>query len=585
MGMIVFPDAESITLLIIIASLVLIITFFIVSFIVFEKRRSAKNDQINAQSNTVIVFVINIKRGFVTYFNRASLKRKKRIEISQFYDLFASHESDKMKQWIFSICTSFNDANQYLEVSMIGEHNKNYFTVFKLNKYNAEKGTILLESNTLKYINPSNMPSRKYKGMISGVVKRSVMEKLINSNVGVDGYTFAVRFYYVHQAALQNENIERFTLMALKNEVYPFLYNGKNPRQIVESNSNEIFLFDMKMSERDSAMALAKSISLSLKKTLSVRGFSDVINFAIGVVENRMFYQNYATIINQAQNACIKAQQDGEQIIFAKYSRTSKIDVDKFSSDVDHLLQPGNLRFLFRPIIDIRTSNVVGYFNSVRAYDSPFAATNEMSKYAARVGKGKELFATLAKNIIPKYISENRDPKAKLFFYVSMYDIENILSVLPQIPRAEEANLILVFDEQEVKDNSTSIMTLHDTFDVLKKNNYKIALQLFDKDLILDPQTYLYFDYFIAGTSMLGEIRKNNRIRLSIHTLIERLLRYNKPIIATDLEGWQSVELIIKAGIYYISSEVISVSNDMIIPIDKKKMDRLNNMANKYIKK
>ena len=75
-----------------------------------------------------------------------------------------------------------------------------------------------------------------------------------------------------------------------------------------------------------------------------------------------------------------------------------------------------------------------------------------------------------------------------------------------------------------------------------------------------------------------GEIKKNNRVRLSIHTLIEQLLVYNQPIIATDLEGWPAVELIIKAGVPIVSSEAISPSNDMLLPVERKKVVRLHQM-------
>ena len=82
---------------------------------------------------------------------------------------------------------------------------------------------------------------------------------------------------------------------------------------------------------------------------------------------------------------------------------------------------------------------------------------------------------------------------------------------------------------------------------------------------------------------MMEEVKHNNRIRLSLYALIESLLKYNRPIIATDLEGWQAVELIIKSGISYISSDVVAPSNDMLLPVDRKKMEKLVQMADKYI--
>ena len=98
--------------------------------------------------------------------------------------------------------------------------------------------------------------------------------------------------------------------------------------------------------------------------------------------------------------------------------------------------------------------------------------------------------------------------------------------------------------------------------------------------MLLDPSVYYNFDYFVAGSMMIGEIKKNNRVRLSIHSLIESLLKYHRPIIATDLEGWQSIELIIKSGVSIVSSETISSSNDMLLPLDRKKIEKLMTMDN-----
>ena len=77
-------------------------------------------------------------------------------------------------------------------------------------------------------------------------------------------------------------------------------------------------------------------------------------------------------------------------------------------------------------------------------------------------------------------------------------------------------------------------------------------------------------------------VKKNNRVRLSIHTLIESLMKYSQPIIATDLEGWPAIELIIKSGISIVSSEAISPSNDMLLPLEKKKVTKLHEMYENF---
>jgi hypothetical protein len=71
-------------------------------------------------------------------------------------------------------------------------------------------------------------------------------------------------------------------------------------------------------------------------------------------------------------------------------------------------------------------------------------------------------------------------------------------------------------------------------------------------------------------------------VRLSIHTLIEQLMKFSQPIIATDLEGWPAVELIIKSGISIVSSEAIAPSNDMLLPVEKKRVEKLHGMYENF---
>ena len=205
-----------------------------------------------------------------------------------------------------------------------------------------------------------------------------------------------------------------------------------------------------------------------------------------------------------------------------------------------------------------------------------------MSKYAAKVGQNRELFGTIARTVIPKFASERPNSMVRLFFLVSMLDIDHMVEILPQVPSIKDIKLVLVFDEQEVNENSSHLELLNSSLKKFHSLDMEIALLLQDKNLLLDPSVYTNFDYFITGASMLNEIKKNNRIRLSIHNLIEQLLKYKKPIIATDLDGWQAVELIIKSGINFISSETVAASNDMLLPVEKKKMEKLIQMDSSF---
>ena len=579
-----FQDKFFLSFFIIITLVLILLTIVLVTFIVTNRSYLKYEDKIKQESISTRIFAIDVKNDKVVFFNRSDMKHKRQMNLTGFYFHFHQNDTEKVQQWIYSIMTNPKNCDQYLEADVVVNRGKaTYFSLLKLIKYDPKVGVIHLESHILRYITPTNYSSKK-KDALSGVVKRSTMQGVIKKTKSLRGFTFAIRFFYIRQKALSNEKIERYMMMTLKNEVYPFASNKRMPRQIIDDSGNEILLFDIHIQSRDEAMQLAASISHSLRKSIGVNGYTDSVNFAIGVVENAQFYQDFDAIVQKAQEACITAQQNSQDVyIYQKSHGTMYQELNKFNDEVDRLLDNKNLRYLYRPIIDTsKVGTPFGYFEYVRAYSSPFSSFAEMSKYAARVGRNRELFANIAKTIIPKFAAEKPSQNCRLFLSVSLMDIDHMSEILPQIPATKDIRLVLVFDEQEVNENSSSLELLNSSLKRLHSLKYELALLLQDKNLLLDPSVYTNFDYFVAGAAMMGEIKKNNRVRLSIHTLIESLMKYDQPIIATDLEGMQAVELIIKSGISMVSCEAISPSNDMLLPVEKKKLVKLHTMYENF---
>ena len=579
-----FHDTTFLVVFIIIIMLLLLAITVIVTLVLINHSFKGYEKKLEQESFSTRIFSIDVKNNKVIFFNRSDMKDKREMDFSSFCFHFHPNDTDKVKEWIMSIQNNPKTCDQYLEADVVVNRGKaTYFSLLKLNKYDPKVGVIHLESHILRYITPMNYSSNKKDNLV-GVVKRSMMKEIISKGKSLRGFTYAIRFFYVRQKALTNEKIERYMMMTLKNEVYPYASNKHDPRQIVDDSGNEILLFDTRIQSRDDAMRLAASISHSLKKSIGVNGYADSVNFAIGVVENAQYYQDFDMIVQKAQEACITAQQNGQDVFIYQKSRgPMSQELNKFNEEVNKLLDNNNLRYLYRPIIDTsRTSGVFGYFEYVRAYGSPFSSFAEMSKYAARVGRNKELFANITRTVIPKFASEKPTQTCRLFLSVSMMDIDLMMEILPQIPQAKDIKLVLVFDEQEVNENSSQLELLNSSLNKIRSLGYEIALLVQDKNLLLDDSVYENFDYFVVGASMMDEIKKDSRVRLSIHTLIEQLLKYGQPIIATDLEGWQAIELIIKSGIFIVSSEAISPSNDMLLPVERKKFAKLHDMFTNF---
>ena len=561
--------------------IVLSFIVFLVLTYIFSSRRDQKYDKrIKAESTTLRIYIIDVKNNKVTYFNRSDLKSKREIDMTTFYSHFHINDVDKIKSWVYSICTDYKNADNYLEADVVINHGRStYFSLLKLQKYDPNEGIIHLESFILKYITPNNSTSKKKKkSPFTGVVKRSTMESLILKEKSLKGFTFAIRFYYIRQKFLSNDKIERYMIVTLKNVVYPYASNPRVSRQIIDGGENELLLFDLRIASRDEAMVLATSMAHNIKKCIGVNGFADSINFSIGVVENAQYYQDFDSMVVKAQEACMSAQHNGQEILLYQKQAAPLIELDRYREEVENLMKPNSLRYLFRPIFDVSKRKTIGYFEYIKAYDSPFTSFAEMSKYAAKVDMSKQFFAMISRYVIPKFASEKQSDDLRLFMLVSLQDIEHMYEILSQIPQSKLIHLVLVFNEQEINENASNLELLNNSLKKLRSGHFELAMLMKDKNLLLDPSVYYNFDYFVAGSMMIGEIKKNNRVRLSIHSLIESLLKYHRPIIATDLEGWQSIELIIKSGVSIVSSETISSSNDMLLPLEKKKIEKLITM-------
>lgn len=579
-----FKDPTFLSLFILAIVIALLFIFFIASLGVINSVDKKYRNKIKQESNTTRIFIIDVKKNLVTYFNRSDLRTKRTMDFAAFYARFHPNDIEKVKNWIFSICVDYKSVEQYLEADVVIHRGKSsYFSLLKFLHYDSSIGLIHLESHILRYITPTNMTSKlNGKKHAIGVVKRSVMTNQINTMKSINGYTFCIRFFYMKQKALTNEKIERYMAMTLKNEIYPYASINRRPRQIIESTDNELFLCDLHITNNDDAMQLANSIAHSLNKAIKVNGFQGTIDFSIGVIQNFAFYHDFDEIIFHAQETCISAHQNDKSVALYQKTISSEQDFSKYEDEINALLKQGSIRYLYRPIVDAKRKKILGYFVYVKAYDSSFASFNEIARYASRIGKNREIFARVSKMIIPKFANEKPDANCRLFFPVGMMDIDNLIDIVPQMNAFKDTKLVVVFDEQEVNENALRVDLFNEKMQSLHKLDFELALLMKDKNLLLDPSIYTNFDFFVAGSSMTGEIKKNSRIRLSIHTLVEQLLKYKKPIIATDMEGWASIELIIKSGINLISSETIAYSNDMLLPVDKKKMEKLSQIDNNF---
>ena len=206
-----FQDQHFLTFFIIIVSVLILLLVFIISFSAYQRTYLNYLKKIEEESHSTRIYIINIKKNTVTFFNRSNMREKKTMDLMGFYSHFHENDIEKLKNWILNISIDPKTVDQYLEVDVIVDKAKTtYYSILKLLKYNREEGLIHLESHLLKYITPTNAPSksRNKKAIPIGMVKRSVIETMVMHNRSLRGFTFAIRFFYIRQKVLSNDKIE-----------------------------------------------------------------------------------------------------------------------------------------------------------------------------------------------------------------------------------------------------------------------------------------------------------------------------------------------------------------------------------------
>ena len=579
-----FTNTNFLFLFIIGVIALLSLVFFIVSFLIDRKACKNHKAQIERASNTTRIFVINFREDKVVYFDRYNVDKKVSTNLVGFYSCFHENDVEKVKDWLYSICVTRNNAEDFIEADVVNNKGRdNYFSLLQLLKYDQTTNVVHIESHIMKYITPNNTAIKSKHGVNYGIVDRVAMAELINNQKAAKGFTYAIRFFYIKPLVNASHKYETYVAMSMKDVIYPYANDPHRIRQIIDSNTNQLLLFDLNITSTTAALQLANSIQNDIKKAISLSSYNDSISFAIGVVSNAEFYQDFDNAIDSVEQACIYAQQNN--LYTYLYSRTNSrhvVTTKKLENQINDLFKQNTVRYLYRPIIDASKESVVGFFEYVKAYDLPFSDFYEMQKYAIKIDKSKELFSLVAKNVISRFAYQASSISDRLFFSTSLFDIEYADVVIKQIKGYENVKLVLTFDQEEIYENTDDSKKINEDLNNLRNQGYRLALFIRDEDLIIDPLTYLNFDYFIVGASMVGELKRSTRSRLSVLTLVEQLLKYHKPIIATDLGSSQAIEIIVKSGIYLLSSESIASSSEMLLPVDKKKLARLRAHYEKY---
>ena len=562
-------SVPQILLMIVIALSVMAAITVVVLYLVLNYRDDIHKKEIKELSNSLRIFVIDIANDKVRYFNSAHLRERKTTSITAFYNQFTSKDRENLINWIGNLLEQDEETSKFIEVNVYIKSSKQTVTsVLEAQKIDYEKQKIYLESHLLQ-------TTFKAKGQKLEFYKKDVLCKAILASNG-KGVTFAFNFF---NKLTKTADFSQLAYADIKDILVGFINEGV---YITEEKFGQIIVTNFNIKTRSEINNFIESIKAKVNRFLLIKSFSDDIDYTIGVIENSENFRDAKTLIKNVLMVSDLTKDSENQIAFFNNIKTILIDDQgkQFRTDVQEVIQDNKLRYYFQPIYNVDRGRVIGYKSSVVPFDSYFHEIDTLKNYAMRTEDDKELFSTITKNVISRFVQEKNDSNFSLFFPVSFNEINFVNKSLGHTRGVSDCDIVLVLKERELANlpDEYEEEALINSIRSFKSKGYAVALEIDDDILTLSPTLYGAFDYF--NLSVATHISKKNAGRNlpSFQGLIEKLLHYEKPIIALDIQSWDIVELVYRLGVSSICSDAIAQPAENIMPIQRKIITKIRNL-------
>ena len=286
------------------ACLIAIIVIFI-TLLVLNSSQNKYDAGIEDSSNTLRIFVLDIKNDKVTYFNSSSLQKRKSTNMTSFYNQFQALEKEKFINWINDLLDNSKEAARFLEVQVyIKKKRANVPSVLEIQKVNYEKQVIYMESRLLNFDGKSQK-----KGLRHQLVNKDLFVQQVLGFNG-KGATFCVDFFNKN---LKTNDFSKTAYVDLKNILASFINENV---VITEHSFGQIIISNSESSTRLLQFEFIDNIKNKINKFLLIESFANEIDFTFGVIDNNVFFKDIANSIKNVIALAEIAKDDEQQTLF-----------------------------------------------------------------------------------------------------------------------------------------------------------------------------------------------------------------------------------------------------------------------------
>ena len=560
-----------------------VIIILIITFLLARKRDDEYFKAMTYEASNIRVYKIDTTLDVVTYFNLGAMSEKRTCSIQEFYDSFPGHEPNRIKSWVNDVLEG-KQTTDYLQTTVFFKKSTKKFPAFlRVAKVDPAKGIAHLES----YILLDKKNGRSASGPSLLLSSERDFVDYLKANGTSNGMTFCFAIRPKDYGFAENnkdQKLSRSFLLRYRLALEPYV---KAPAKLLGGGEAEYIIANYDMNDNTEAISFALKVVNSVTSSLKAnrKPHDHLFEIKVGVVANKDLLGDGTAILLASRKCAANAFELPSSIYFYKqgiddFAETS--ESGNYRSEVERIIYEKKILYTYRPIYSIGRRRVYGFIGRAEpTADCAFYNMEELKNYALRAKDEKNLFAAIAKNLVGTYIAERELKSQKLFYPALMNELESIPAFFKRLRNAKEANLVFTLKESDVN-NAVGSMGLEEVkslFNEIHENDYDIAFVLSGKALLIDQELLAMGDSFIVDFSSHGSERNMDAtIRSQLHALVERLIKFKKPIIASDLKNWDSIELVVSSGIDYISCNIFAPFSREIVEVNEKHATRVLEM-------
>lgn len=565
--------------------IVAVIAFAFLAFFLSREREKKNQLSLKEASNTVRVLMVDFKEQEVTYFDLSSIRQVKKVPLTDFYSGYNAENQAALADWFLDLSSKKKDVPDYLELKVrakkgdFTKHSLEYFSMLEVVGRGNQK--VYLESYLFKSIRPQS--PKRGKKQNRHVTSEELAKAYASSNKG-KGLTLYVRYFYRDPAKVDRK-IPPLVYDKLEDAI--FKSTGDKYRLLVsEEEGKGLLVSDPKISRRNKGHFLVALIQDAVKRELVIQGVSSEISCCVGAVEHQLYQGEGPGLLLEAKKCAEEAYQTDAGCVWYDRDRTEvvrdKNGDEAYRDEVARIVEEKKLSVSYRPMMYVPDLSIYGYLCQCVPRDAFFGSIDDLKDYAMRTGSLRELLAAIAKKSIPNFLSSNPNDKSVLFFPVKMDELPFLLSTFASLsmPLQNTHRIEFLIAQRDIMDalasSQTNVQGIIDRVEKIKAKNYQVALLVNGSELSLADAIYPVFDSYIVSFAFAGaDTGIDTKIRSGLHALVERLIKYEKPIMVSDVEGWPAVELMVRSGLDYISANCIAPYDEMLTPISPKSLRKL----------